>query len=191
MVWRSGIQKDADGFLRLSAENDDARVDFAGLARNAINIKDAAGAIAIVIHQNFVRHGIGNERAIAGGDGVCHGGKGGIEIRMRHAAAFARSAEVARAAPIGGPGKVRGTGGHNGAAELFLDTIPEQSLLASERNRRLELAVGKMFKAFRAAGDADIFLDELVIRRNVLLAARLFLTIANDLSVLKIQIAQT
>ena len=65
MLRSCGIEKNTDGLLRLRAENDNAGVDFAGLPRVAVNVENAAGAIAIRIHQNFVDHGVRYEGALA------------------------------------------------------------------------------------------------------------------------------
>src|SRR5437879_158769 len=91
---------------------------------------------------------------------------------MRHAAAFAGTAEVARATAVDGLGQIRGTRGHNRAAKLFLDAIAEESFLASERDWRLKLAVRKMLEAFGGAGDADVFFDEVVVWLDVLVTER-------------------
>ena len=89
---------------------------------------------------------------------------------MGHAAALAGATVVARAAAVKGPGEIGGARGHDGAAELFLDAISEERFLTGERNRRLKLAVGKILEALGAAGDADIFFDEIVVRLNIFVA---------------------
>ncbi len=55
---RGGVEKDADGFLRLRAEDYRAGVDFAGLASVAVDVENATGAIAIRVHEDFVDHGV-------------------------------------------------------------------------------------------------------------------------------------
>src|SRR5260370_39391149 len=169
---RGGIEQDAGRFLRLRAKNDGAGVDFACLAGVAVDIENAAGAVAVSVHEDFVDHGIRNERAVSGVEGVGDGGEGGIKIRVRHASALARSAEMAWAAAVDGRGEIGGARRHEGAAELFLDAIAEESFLAGERNGRLELAVGEMLEAFGGAGDPDVFYDEIVVRLDVFVAER-------------------
>ena len=172
ILGRGGIEQDADRFLRLGAENDGARVDFARLAGVAVDVENAAGAVAVRLHEDSVDHGIRNKRAVSGVEGVGDGGEGGIEIGVRHASALAGSAEMAWATAVDGLGEIGGARGHDGATELFLDAIAEESFLAGERNGRLELAVGEMLEAFGAAGDANVFLDEIVIRFDVFVAKR-------------------
>src|SRR5438445_9662152 len=123
ILGRGGIQKDADGFLRLRAENHSPGADFTGLASVAVDVENAAGAVAVGVHEDFVSHGVRNERAISSGDGVGDGGKGRVEIRVRHAAAFAGTAKMTGAATVERLGEIRGPCGHDGAAELFLDAI--------------------------------------------------------------------
>src|SRR6266851_6347266 len=172
MLRRGGIEQDADRFLSLRAENDGAGVDFACLARVAVDVENAAGAVAVRVHENFVDHGIRNKPAVPCVEGVGDGGEGGIEIGVRHASALARSAEMAWAAAVDGLGEIGGARGHDGAAQLFLDAIAEESFLTSERNGRLELAVGEMLEAFGGAGDADVFFDEIVVWLDVSVAER-------------------
>ncbi len=169
---RSGVQEDTDGFLRLRAEDYGTGVDFAGLARVAIEEENAAGAVAIRVHENFVDHGVRDERAVAGGDGIGNGGEGGVEIRVRHAAAFAGAAEVAGAAAIEGLGEIGAARGHGGAAQLFLDAIAKEIFLTGERNGRLKLAVGEMLEAFGTARDANVFFDEIVVGLDIFVAER-------------------
>src|SRR6267143_7187773 len=108
MLRRGGIEQDADRFLSLRAENDRARVDFACLARVAVDVEYAAGAVAVRVHENVVDHGIRNKRAVSGVEGVGDGGERGIEIGVRHASALARSAEMAWAAAVDGLGEIGG-----------------------------------------------------------------------------------
>src|SRR5205823_1737310 len=82
-----------------------------------------------------------------------------------------------------------------GLASVAVDVenaaIAEQSFLASERNRRLKLAVGKMLEAFGGAGDADVFFDEIVVRLDVLVSERPILAVAVKGSRLEIPIAKS
>src|SRR5712692_7037570 len=190
MLWRGGIQEDTDRFLRLSAEDHGAGVDFAGLASVAVDIENAASAVAIQVHEDSVDHGVRNERAISASEGVSDGGKGGVEIRMRHAAAFAGAAKVARAAAVDRLGEIGRARGHYCAAELFLDAIAEESFLAGERNGRLKLAVGKMFETFGAAGDAHVFFDEIVVGLDIFVTERPVFSVAIKGSSLEIPITE-
>src|SRR5207245_9772915 len=122
------------------------------------DVENAAGAVALGIHQDFVSHGIRDERAIIGSQSVGDSSKRGIKIGMRHAATFAGAAEVARPAAVNRLGEIGIARRHNGAAELFLDALAEKSFLASERNRGLKLAIGYMLEAVGSASDADVFL---------------------------------
>ena len=120
----------------------DAGKNLAGLTSVAVDVENTAGAVALGIHQDFVSHGVRDKRAIVGSKSVGHGGERGVKVRMRHAATFAGAAEVARPAAVNRLGEIGIARRHNGAAELFFDAIAEKSLLASERNGRLKLAVG-------------------------------------------------
>ena len=179
-----------DGFLGLRAEDDGAGGDFAGLARVAIDVENAAGAVGGGIHQDFVGHSVRYERAVAAGECVGDGGECGIEIRVRHAAAFAGAAVVAGAAAVEWFGEIGGARGHDGAAEFFLDAIAEERFLASERDGRLELAVGEILEAFGAAGDADVFFDEVVVGLDVFVAERPVFAVAVVGGGLEIPIAE-
>src|SRR5258708_6852785 len=190
MLRGGGVQQDADGFLRLRAENHGASVDFAGLASVAVDVENAASPIAIRVHQDFVNHSIGNERAVSGREGVGNGGEGGVEIRVRHAAAFAGAAEVARTAAVERLGEIGAARGHDRAAEFFFDAIAKERFLASERNRWLKLAVGKMLETFGAAGDANVFFDEIVVGLNVFVTERPILAVTVKRSRLEIPIAK-
>ncbi len=109
---------------------------------------------------------------------------------MRHAAAFAGTAEVAGSATVERFGEIGAARGHYGAAELFLDPIAKKSFLTRERNRWLELAIGKMLQAFGSAGDADVFFDEIVVRFDVFVAQRPVFAVAVEGSGLEIPIAE-
>jgi hypothetical protein len=58
------------------------------------------------------------------------------------------------------------------APECFLDPVAQRGLRARHRHRRLELAVGQARQAFGHALDADVLLDQVVIRLDVLVADR-------------------
>ena len=98
MVARCRVEEDARGFLRLRAKNDDACVDFLRLFRVATNVQNSYGAILLLVHEDFVGHRIRNERAVAGAKCVRDGGKRRVEVRVRHAAAFAGATVVTRSA---------------------------------------------------------------------------------------------
>ena len=97
---------------------------------------------------------------------------------------------MARATAVEGLGEIRAARGHDGAAKFFFDAIAEESLLASQGNRRLELAVGKMFEPFHAAGDADVFFDEIVVGLNVLVTERPVFAVAVERSSFKVPVAE-
>src|SRR6266403_3110730 len=187
---RGGIEQDAGRFLRLGAENDGAGVDFTSLAGVAVDVENAAGAVAARVHEDFVDHSIRNERAVSGVESGGDGGEGGVEIGVRHASALARSAVMAWAAAVDGLGKIGGARGHDGAAELFLEAIAEESFLTSERNGRLELAVREMLEAFGGAGDADVFFDEIVVRLDIFITKRPVFSVTIERGGFEIPIAE-
>ena len=82
------------------AQDDGARLNFARRPRDSVDVKNAARAIAVRIHQNFEGHGVRNQSTIPGLECVGDGGKSGIEVRLGDAAAFARAAIVTWAAAI-------------------------------------------------------------------------------------------
>src|SRR6202011_1583462 len=112
-----GVEEHANGFLRLRAENDGASREFVRLASNAVDIEQAASAIRGGVHENFVDHGVGNERAGTGVERVRNRSEGRVEIGMCNAAAFAWTAVVARAAAVDRAREVGGTSERNGAVE--------------------------------------------------------------------------
>jgi hypothetical protein len=85
---------------------------------------------------------------------------------------------MARATAVEGLGEIGAARWHDRAPKLFFDAIAEKCFLTRERDRRLELAVGKLREAFSAAGDADIFFNEVVIGFDVFVAERPVLTVA-------------
>jgi len=137
------------------------------LARVAINVKNPVRAIVGRVYQDFVDHGVRNECAVSGCQRIGNSGKGRIEVGMRHAAAFARTAIVARAAAVQRPRKIRDASGRNGAAKFLPHALAEERFLASQRNRRLKKAVWKMFEGFFAAADADEHLPDSFFQSTV------------------------
>ncbi len=172
MLGRCRVEQDARGFLGLGAKDDDARMDFFLLLCDAVDIKDAGGAILIGIHQDFVGHGVRNERAVLRAQSVRDGTERRVEIGVGHAAALAGATIVAGAAAVERLRKIRGPAGHRRAAELLLDVVAKQRFLAGERHRGLELSVGKMFEALFGAADADVLFDEVVIGLDVFVRER-------------------
>src|ERR1700722_17158477 len=103
--------------------------------------------------------------------------KGGIEVRMGHAAAFARAAIVTGTAAILRLGEVGRTREGDRAAKLLLYAIPEDRFLAGEWHRRLKLTVRKPFQTFGHAGDADVPLHQVVVGYEILIAQRPIFTL--------------
>src|SRR5215831_5584648 len=60
--------------------------------------------------------------------------------------------------------------GHDHPAELVADDFTSQLAAAGEIHRREELAVGHLLEAFVGAADADEGFDQIVVRREVLVA---------------------
>ena len=109
---------------------------------------------------------------------------------MRHAAALAGAAIMARSAAIQGFSEIRAPRGHDGAPKFFFDAIAEQSFLAGQRNGRLKVAVGKMFEALGTAGDSNVLFDKIVVRLNVFVAERPVFAIAIERSTFEVPIAK-
>ena len=59
-----------------------------------------------------------------------------------------------------------------------------------QRHRRLELAVGQLRHVLRHAGDADVVLDEVVVRSEVRVVDRPVLAVAVERLALEILLAQ-
>src|SRR5438046_2153312 len=97
---------------------------------------------------------------------------------MGHAATFARTAKVARAATVQRLGQICDTRGHDHAAELFTHALAEERLLAGERNRRLESTVGKKIDALRASRNTDVSFDKIVVRLDICISERPIFPIA-------------
>ncbi len=91
---------------------------------------------------------------------------------MGHATAFAGAAKMTWTAAVDWASEICGARRDGGAAEFFFDAIAEHRFLTGERHGRLKLAVGKKFETFFRAADADIFLDEVVIGRDVFVTER-------------------
>ena len=60
MLRAGGIQQNAYRLLRLGAQDHHAGINFARLESIAINVRNAAGDVALRIHQDCVRHGVRN-----------------------------------------------------------------------------------------------------------------------------------
>ena len=100
------------------------------LARVAIDIQQAASAIGGRVHQDFVDHGVGYERAFACVERVGDRGESRVEIRVGDAAAFARATEMARAAAVDGAREIGRAGERHCAVEALLDAVAEDGFLA-------------------------------------------------------------
>src|SRR6266705_5553465 len=108
---------------------------------------------------------------------------------MGQAAPFAGTAEVARPTTVQRLGQICHTRGHDHAPELFTHALAEEGLLAGERNRRLELTVGKKVDALRAPRNANVFFDKIVVRLDIFVSERPIFPIAVVRSRLEIPIA--
>ena len=64
------------------------------------------------------------------------------------------------------------------ASELCFNAIPQQNLSATHFHRRQKLSVGQHFISFRCSGDADILLDDVVVRRKIRIADRPIIAIS-------------
>src|SRR3954470_10549163 len=91
---------------------------------------------------------------------------------MRNAAALARAAVVTGRAPVYGLGDVGDPTDREGAAELRFDCAANSLLDAAERHSRMKLAVGQLRVVLDHAGDADIVLDQLVVRNEIFVVER-------------------
>src|SRR5689334_1438943 len=91
---------------------------------------------------------------------------------MGYAAALTGSAIVAGRPPIEGFCQVGGSTGRHHPAEFCLHALAEAKLSAGHRHGRLEDSVRDDWIPFRLAGDADVLLDDVVIRRQVSVAER-------------------
>ena len=163
--------------------------DLAGLARRAVDVEDAARAARVGIDQHLVDHRAGDERAPARRNGVGHRRIRRVEVRVRHAAVLAGPAVVARLAPVRGLGEVRRPALRQRAPECLLDPVAQRGLRAGHRHRRLELAVGQPWQAFGHPLDADVLLDQVVERFDVLVADRPIRAVAVVRGRLEFQIA--
>ncbi len=87
--------------------------------------------------------------------------------------------------------QVGGTRQRGGAAELLLDAIAKKRFLARERHGRLELAVGKVFQPFRHAGDANVFLHQIVIGSEIAVSERPIFAVTVLRGGFEIRVAET
>ena len=165
-----GVEEDARRLEGLGAEHDRARVHFLRLARHAVDVEHAARPVLPRVHEHLVGHGVRHERAVPRLERVGHGGERGVEVRVGHAAALARSTVVTRLPPVDGLRQVRGAAEGHGPPELVLDPGLELPLHAPQAHRRVEPAVGQLVDAFGQPGDPDVVLDEVVVGRDVVVA---------------------
>ena len=92
---RRRVQQDARRLERLRAQHHGLGADLARLARDAIDVGDAARLVGRLVHQHLIDHGVRDVRALAGLERVGDGRERGVEVRVRDAAALARAAVVA------------------------------------------------------------------------------------------------
>ena len=169
---RGRVEQDPHRLLGLRAERDDAPEDLLRLPRLTIDVEDAARAASGRIDENLVGHRAGDQRAAARRHRVGHRRERGAEVRVGHAAVLARAAVVARLPPVERPGQIRRATLRERATELLLEARPEGGLGAGERHRRLEAAVGQFREALGQPVDADVVLDQIVVRRDIGVADR-------------------
>ncbi len=190
MLSVGGVQQNPHRFQGLRAQHHCPRMDLLRLTRDAVDVKNASGAVAVGLHQDLVDHGVRNMGAIARLQSVGHRGEGGIEVRMRDAAAFARTAIMAGRAAIDGLGEVGAARRHRHPAQLCLDPIPELGLHAIERHGRQKVAVGQMRQALSLSANAHVFFHQVVIGLDVLVAEGPVVAVAVEGGSLEVEIAQ-
>ena len=157
---------------------------------HAIDVQHARRAVPLAVHQHLVDHRVGDERAAAGRHGVGYGRERGIEIGPRHAAVLARAAIVARGAAVDRPRQVGGATERHGPTEFLFHASPQARLCTGQAHRRLKTAIGQLGHTFRDSGDADVFFDQVVVGRDVLVANRPIVAIAVERRGLEIEVAQ-
>ncbi len=166
------IEENADGLEGLRAQDHGAAVNLLGLARVAIDVEHALGAVAVCIHQHLVAHGVVNVRQVPRLERISNGGKSGVEVGVRHAATIARATVVAGSAAIDGPGEVRGACGRNQPAELFFHAVAQLRLRAGQAHIGLKLPIRQVLPTFGAAGHTDVLFHTVVIRSQILITQR-------------------
>src|SRR5205823_5649757 len=112
-----------------------------------IDVENAARAVPVRVGEDLVDHRVGDERALPRLESVGDGGEGGVEVRVRDAAAMAGPAVVAGGAAVDGPGDVGGASQGHRPPELVLHAVAEQGLDAGEAHGRVEAAVRQLVHA--------------------------------------------
>ena len=101
---------------------------------------------------------------------VSDGRKRGVEVRVRDAAVLAGSAVVTWPAAVDRLGDVRRPPDGDSPSELALDASPQLRLRTAHRHRRMEAAVRQLGHVFGLTRNADIVLDQFVVRNEILVA---------------------
>ena len=196
MLLRLRKQEQASGLQRGRGEDDDLGLCLVGLVRCTVNERDPARASRVAVHQNLVRSGVRAQREVAGVhrrvDESCGRVERGVNVTATRAP-IARPSAVALAAilvvldAIGGD--ARAIRREHAAHRRQL--LSQRHLAGVELRGALEEAVGQMRQILLVAGDAEVAVDAVVIRLDVLVGDRPILAIAVMRLRLEVVVGQT
>ncbi len=178
------------GLERLRAEQHRARLDFLHLARHAVDVHHAGRLVRRRVGEDLVDHRVGDERGVARLERVGDRGEGRVEIRVRRAALLARPAVVTGRPAVDRLGDVGRAAERDRPSQLLLDPRAQLHLGAAHGHGGMELAVGQLRNVLRLAGDADVVLDQLVVRDQILVAERPVLAVAVEGLALQVLLAE-
>ena len=121
---------------------------------------------------------------------VGNGRERGVEVRVRDAPALARPAVVARCRPLIGFVMFAERPIVIVRPSFVLHARAELRLGARHRHRGMELAVGQLGHVLGLALDADVVLDDVVVRREVVVVERPVLAVAVERLALQVLLAE-
>src|SRR6185312_4493567 len=133
----------------------------------AINKRNSARFVRAWIHVNVADDRVGNERAIPSLQRILHRGERTAEVRVSHAAALARATIMTRGASIVRLRQNGGATNGDGAPKFFLNAVTQANLSTAHFHGRKKLSIRQHLIAFCSAGDPDVALDDIVIRRYI------------------------
>ena len=173
MLARLRQQQDAGRFQRRGGEHHDPRLGLVGLARRRIDERHAARLAGLRIHQHLVDGRVGAHREVAGVPGRIDQPGRRIECRMDVAAADAAEAGAAAVAaravlvvrePVGGDAEAER---RDDPALLLRQRAAHVGLGRVELDRPLVDRVRQPRQILGHAGNAEIAVDPVVVRRDV------------------------
>ena len=170
-------------FERRSRHHDDLRPRLVGLSGFGVDERDAARLAGLLVDEDLAGDRVRPQRQVAGVHrGIDQSGRR-VERGVDVAAAGAPVARAAAETPAAILVVLQAVGGHARAirrqhAVHLLQRVAQRHLGGREPRRALKQAVGQMRQVLFDAGNPEIQIDPVVVRRDVLVGDRPVLAVA-------------